>query len=146
MITRSMKRLLSPLLRARKKSTKSAKREKKNWKRKNRIQSPARASFREIKRFRRRESRGARASRARLVLRWYIQRCMEGPFKTGIISERASKGRRSEWASGGGRQFPPSKRAQFSAVHGVQRARLRTSYVGSALNFPRARALSSGRK
>lgn len=48
-------------------------------------------------------------------------------------------------SEGGGRQFP-SKRARFSVVHGVQRVRLRTSYVGSALNFPRARALSSGRK
>lgn len=45
------------------------------------------------------------AMRARLVLRWYIQRCMEGPFETGIISGQAPKGSRSERASGAGVNF-----------------------------------------
>lgn len=54
---------------------KSTKGRKSRAERRRKIQSLARASFREIKRFRRRR-RGSRAtSRAQLVLRWYIQRC-----------------------------------------------------------------------
>lgn len=96
--------------------------------RKRRIQSPARASFREIKRFRRRRRRrreNSATSRARLVLRWYVQRC-NGTFKTGIISGRASisSSRRNALDS------PPCMACNERAYE--------RAYVGSALNFPRA--------